>query len=98
MPRLNSELTVHATFAQTEDRRYLELKLCSAADVRSLLGAGDAATGVAALTVFSCLSGGDYDRGADRIGPKHAATIVRSLLADLPKVQFAAPDLKRTAQ
>ena len=73
--------------AQTEDRRYLELKVCAAGDVRSLLGATDAPTGVAALTVFSCLSGGDYDRGAERIGPKHAATVVRSLLAALFEVK-----------
>ena len=84
----NPTSTVCATLAQTEDRRYLELKLCAAADVRSLLGAKDGATGAAALTVFSCLSGGDYDRGADRIGPKHAAKVVRSLLDELPEVQM----------
>ncbi len=72
--------------SQTDDRHSLELKLCAAADVRKLLGAGDAATGVAALTVFSCLAGGDYDQGADRIGPKHAADVVGWLLHKLPKV------------
>ncbi len=86
-----SVLTLNVSLAQTEDRRYLELKVCAAADVRYLLGAPDAPTGAAALTVFSCLSGGDYDRGAERIGPKHAATVVRSLLADLPKVKPVCP-------
>ena len=72
--------------SQTDDRHSLELKLCAAADVRKLLGAKNAATGVAALTVFSCLAGGDYDQGADRIGPKHAADVVSWLLFKLPKV------------
>ena len=65
----------------------MELKLCAAAKVRELLGASDAAAGVDALTVFSCLAGGDYDRGADRLGPKHAAVVVKSLLAALPEVR-----------
>ena len=60
--------------------------MCAAADVRKLLGAKDAGTGVAALTVFSCLAGGDYDHGADRIGPKHAADVVGWLLANLRQV------------
>ena len=55
--------------------------------MRKLLGARDAASGVAALTVFSCLAGGDYDQGADRIGPKHAADVVSWLLSKLPKVR-----------
>ena len=54
--------------------------------MRKLLGAGDAATGVAALMVFSCLAGGDYDRGAERLGPKHAAEVVSYLLKKLPEV------------
>ena len=60
--------------------------------MRKLLGAKSAATGVAALTVFSCLAGGDYDQGAERIGPKHAADVVAWLLHKLPKVSERCED------